>query len=130
MFAEVCIPKEVIDRWDDALCGAFLLIVPKLYCPFKDCFVMLLDENKGGEEIRESECPFCHRLFCARCHVPWHPSVGCEEFQKLNMDERGIQDLLVRELANQKKWKRCPQCKFYVEKIEGCLHITCSDAGE
>ncbi|PNX78649.1 putative E3 ubiquitin-protein ligase RNF217-like protein, partial [Trifolium pratense] len=51
--------------------------------------------------------------------------IGCEEYQKLNVDERGREDLLVRELANQKKWKRCPRCRFYVEKNEGCLHITC-----
>ena len=29
-----------------------------------------------------------------------------------------------RELAREKKWRRCLQCKFYVEKTEGCLHIT------
>ncbi|KAI5400924.1 E3 ubiquitin-protein ligase RSL1 [Lathyrus oleraceus] len=120
------LPKELIDRWDDAMCEALLLTVPKFYCPFKDCSAMLLDEDEeGGEGIRESECPFCHRLFCARCHVSWHPGVSCEEFQTLNVDERGSQDLLVRELANQKKWKRCSRCRFYVEKKEGCLHITC-----
>ncbi|XP_061376556.1 E3 ubiquitin-protein ligase RSL1-like [Gastrolobium bilobum] len=118
------LPKDVLDRWDDALCEALLLTVPKFYCPFKDCSAMLLDDNEG-EGIRESECPFCHRLFCARCYVPWHPGVLCEVFLTLNEDERAREDLLVRELANQKKWSRCPQCKFYVEKTEGCLHITC-----
>ncbi|KAL5070176.1 hypothetical protein RYX36_021063 [Vicia faba] len=119
------LPKELIDRWDDAMTEALLLTVPKFYCPFKDCSAMLLDEDEEGGEIRESECPFCHRLFCARCHVSWHPGVSCEEFQTLNVDERGREDLLVRELANQKKWKRCSKCRFYVEKKEGCLHITC-----
>ncbi|PNY02504.1 putative E3 ubiquitin-protein ligase RNF144A-like protein [Trifolium pratense] len=122
------LPKELIDKWNDSLCESLFITVPKFYCPFKDCSAMLLDENEGGGEeeyIRESECPFCHRLFCARCHVPWHPGIGCEEYQKLNVDERGREDLLVRELANQKKWRRCPKCKFYVEKNEGCLHITC-----
>ncbi|XP_045787340.1 E3 ubiquitin-protein ligase RSL1-like [Trifolium pratense] len=119
------LPKALIDRWDDALSEALLLTVPKFYCPFKDCSAMLLGENEGVGDIRESECPFCHRLFCARCYVPWHPGVGCEEYQKMNPDERGREDLLVKELAKQKKWKRCPRCKFYVEKRDGCLHITC-----
>jgi E3 ubiquitin-protein ligase RNF144 len=125
---ESCIsllPKDLFDKWNDALCEALFCSVPKFYCPFKDCSAMLLDENEGVEDIRESECPFCHRLFCARCHVPWHPGIGCEEYQKLNVDERGSDDLVVRELANQKKWRRCPTCKFYVEKNGGCLHITC-----
>lgn len=42
----------------------------------------------------------------------------------MNVDERGREDLLVRELANKKKWKRCPRCRFYVEKNDGCLHIS------
>ncbi|PNX95389.1 putative E3 ubiquitin-protein ligase RNF144A-like protein, partial [Trifolium pratense] len=70
------LPKELIDKWNDSLCESLFITVPKFYCPFKDCSAMLLDENEGGGEeeyIRESECPFCHRLFCARCHVPWHP---------------------------------------------------------
>ncbi|XP_061376510.1 E3 ubiquitin-protein ligase RSL1-like [Gastrolobium bilobum] len=118
------LPKNVLDKWNDALCEAFLLTVPKFYCPFKDCSAMLLDDKEEGC-IRESECPFCHRLFCARCHVPWHPGFECEEFQTLNEDKRARDDLLLIELANEKKWSRCPQCKFYVEKTEGCLHITC-----
>ncbi|KAJ7962714.1 RBR-type E3 ubiquitin transferase [Quillaja saponaria] len=117
------VPKELLDRWDDALCEAFILTIPKVYCPFKDCAAMLVDDNEG-EVIRESECPFCHKLFCARCNVPWHPGLECEEFQKMNEDERRSEDL-VKALASEKKWKRCPQCKYYVEKTQGCLHITC-----
>ncbi|KAK2458361.1 E3 ubiquitin-protein ligase RNF144A [Trifolium repens] len=119
------LPKELIDRWDDALSEALLLTVPKFYCPFKDCSAMLLTENEGVGDIRESECPFCHRLFCARCLVTWHPGVGCEEYQKLNPNERGREDLLLRELAKKKKWKRCPRCRHYIEKRDGCLHMTC-----
>ncbi|KAM2993604.1 hypothetical protein FF2_045682 [Malus domestica] len=32
---------------------------------------------------------------------------------------------MVLELAKKNKWRRCPTCKFIVEKNEGCLHITC-----
>ncbi|KAH9667635.1 RING-type domain-containing protein [Citrus sinensis] len=65
------------------------------------------------------------RLFCAQCYVPWHPGVNCEEYQRLNVDERGREDLMVRELAKEKKWSRCPHCKYYVERTEGCPHMTC-----
>ncbi|KAL5542618.1 hypothetical protein UlMin_010328 [Ulmus minor] len=122
------LPKEVIERWNDALCEALLLSCERFYCPFRDCSAVLFSEKDGEdseEVIMESECPICHRLFCAQCLVPWHPGVGCEEFQRLNEDERGRDDLMVRELAKEKNWKRCPRCKYYVEKTEGCLHITC-----
>lgn len=63
------LPKDLLDRWDQALCEALFLSTPKFYCPFKDCSAMLLAENEeeGGDHqaIREAECPVCHRLFCA-----------------------------------------------------------------
>uniref|UniRef100_A0A5B7BRQ3 RBR-type E3 ubiquitin transferase n=1 Tax=Davidia involucrata TaxID=16924 RepID=A0A5B7BRQ3_DAVIN len=117
------IPKEVLDRWDEAICESLILASQKFYCPFRDCSAMLV--NDGVEVIRESECPICRRLFCAQCDVPWHSGVECEEYQRLNEYERGREDLMVRELARDKHWMRCPNCKFIVEKSEGCLHMTC-----
>lgn len=117
------IPKEVIERWDEALTESLIIDSQKFYCPFKDCSAMLIKDTE--ELIRESECPECRRLFCAHCRSSWHSGIECEEFQNLNADERGREDLMVRELAKEKNWKRCPQCKFYVEKTQGCLHMTC-----
>uniref|UniRef100_A0A0A9ELG3 IBR domain-containing protein n=1 Tax=Arundo donax TaxID=35708 RepID=A0A0A9ELG3_ARUDO len=28
-------------------------------------------------------------------------------------------------MAKGKKWRRCPRCKYLVDKQEGCVHITC-----
>ncbi|KAK4587803.1 hypothetical protein RGQ29_018986 [Quercus rubra] len=105
------LPKDVFERWDNALC--------------EELFAMLLNDNEEGEAIRESECPFCHRLFCALCSVPWHSGVDCEEFQRLNEDEKERDDLIFSELAKEKKWRRCPHCKYHVERTDGCLHMTC-----
>ncbi|KAL4628965.1 hypothetical protein ACB092_05G274600 [Castanea dentata] len=118
------LPKDVFERWDEALCEE-LFGSQWFYCPYKDCSAMLLNDNEEGEAIRESECPFCHRLFCAQCSLPWHSGVDCEEFQRLNGDEKERDDLVFRELAKEKKWMMCPQCKYHVERTDGCLHMTC-----
>ncbi|XAR50430.1 Ubiquitin--protein ligase [Bertholletia excelsa] len=115
--------SEMIARWDELLCESMIPASEKFYCPFKDCSALMVNDGSGG--ILESECPVCHRLFCAQCYVPWHDGIACEEFQRLNEDERGRDDLMVRELAKSQKWKRCPFCKYYVEKTQGCLHMTC-----
>ncbi|XP_031392648.1 probable E3 ubiquitin-protein ligase RNF144A-B isoform X2 [Punica granatum] len=123
---EVCVgilPKDVLDAWDKKLCEALILEDHKFYCPFRDCSAMLV--NDCEKVIEQSECPHCHRLFCAQCRVPWHTGVACMEFQALNEDERGSDDLLLRKLANEKNWRRCPQCKFFVERTQGCPHIIC-----
>ncbi|CAN1343925.1 E3 ubiquitin-protein ligase RSL1 [Linum perenne] len=118
------LPKGVIEQWEEVLCRDWIGDSQRYYCPFRDCSAMLLVEPQE-ELIRESECPYCHRLFCAQCGVPWHPDVTCEVFQSLGEDERGREDIMVMEMAKSNKWSRCPRCLFYVERTEGCPHITC-----
>jgi len=115
------IPKEVLDRWENALCENVVLGSQKFYCPFKDCSAMMICDAE--EVITVSECPYCNRLFCAQCKVSWHAGSDCKEFQ--NGFEREREDLMVMELAKTKSWKRCPKCKFYVERIAGCTRISC-----
>ncbi|XAR50429.1 hypothetical protein NMG60_11004756 [Bertholletia excelsa] len=111
---------EVAAKWEDLLCESAIPASEKFYCPFRDCSAMLVMDGEKG--IKEAECPMCHRLFCAECHVAWHSEVTCEEFKR---NERGREDLIMEELAKSKRWMRCPNCKYYVEKTQGCLHMTC-----
>ncbi|GJV19835.1 zinc finger, C6HC-type containing protein [Tanacetum coccineum] len=107
----------------DALCESLILGSEKFYCPFKDCSALLV--NDGGGAVTSSECPHCNRLFCAQCKVTWHSGICCSEYQSLRKDERDPSDLMLMDLAKNNKWKRCPNCNFYVEKIDGCDDIHC-----
>ncbi|KAI3852328.1 hypothetical protein MKW92_007511 [Papaver armeniacum] len=122
-FCRSILPPEVYDRWGKALCESLILAPQKFYCPFKDCSALLVDDGEGG--ILESECPHCNRLFCAQCKVPWHSGIICADFQKLNVDERGNEDIMLMKTAKKNQWQRCPKCKFYVERTSGCLFIKC-----
>ncbi|KAJ1700492.1 hypothetical protein LUZ63_000271 [Rhynchospora breviuscula] len=117
------LPSEVFERWENALCESMLLDAQNFYCPFKDCSALMVDD--GDETVTRAECPSCRRLFCAACKVAWHAGLSCEEFGKLGKDERGKEDLLMMQVAKEKKWRRCPSCKYFVEKRDGCQHITC-----
>nr|XP_043619923.1 probable E3 ubiquitin-protein ligase ARI9 [Erigeron canadensis] len=118
------LPKQVLEKWEAALCESLITQSEKfIYCPFKDCSAMLVDD--GGVVVTTSECPYCNRLFCARCRVAWHSGMDCSEFKSLENGERDPQDVMLMNLAKNKKWMRCPSCKFYVERISGCLHISC-----
>lgn len=118
------IPKDVFERWGDALCEAMILGSNNFsYCPFKDCSALMLADRELG--VAKHKCPSCGRMFCAKCNVAWHSGVSCEGFQRLGPDERGGEDLKLLEIAKRKKWMRCPKCKYYVEKTQGCLHVTC-----
>ncbi|KAK4391913.1 hypothetical protein Sango_1969100 [Sesamum angolense] len=121
------LPKQVFDRWGDALCEAVILASEKFYCPYKDCSALLIDDQSvENEVIMQSECPDCNRLFCVQCKVPWHSGMACSDFQKLKEDERSNEDIMLMNLAKSRKWMRCPKCKFYVERSSGCLFMRCS----
>jgi len=119
------IPLQLFQRWGAALCDSSLGEL-KFYCPFKECSALLVDDPGHGEAvITNVECPHCCRMFCAQCKVPWHDGVTCTEFQRLGKDERGWEDLMLRKVAQESKWQRCPKCKMYVERIAGCVFIIC-----
>ncbi|KAL3512020.1 hypothetical protein ACH5RR_024737 [Cinchona calisaya] len=124
-FVKGMIPENVVARWEELRSEATILDSQKFYCPYKNCSAMLVNDAEEEIVIRESECPVCRRLFCAKCRVPWHPGFECEEFQKLKVDEKGNDDLTVHVLAQKNKWTKCPNCKFLVDKNEGCIHMTC-----
>ncbi|KAK6127914.1 hypothetical protein DH2020_038343 [Rehmannia glutinosa] len=118
------VPRDVLSTWDEIICKSMILPWQRFYCPYKSCSVLLVKDS-DEEVIGEAECPLCRRLFCVECKVPWHSGIGCEEFSRMNENERGRDDLMVHELAKRNGWQRCPSCKFFVEKNEGCLHMTC-----
>ncbi|KAG4974855.1 hypothetical protein AAZX31_11G202100 [Glycine max] len=80
--------SEVIVRWETVRCESLIVGLEKTYCPFKDCSVLLV--NDGEKDVISAECPSCHRLFCARCKVPWHGIMSCEEFQEIERSKDEI----------------------------------------
>ncbi|EOA33020.1 hypothetical protein CARUB_v10016351mg [Capsella rubella] len=122
------IPKDVFDRWEKILCESLISSWEKFYCPFKDCSGMMVNDGGGDANVTQTECPSCHRLFCVQCKVAWHAGIGCEEFQRFGNAKKKSsdeEDALLIQMAKNKQWRRCPRCKYYVDKVDGCLHINC-----
>ncbi|KAL8502154.1 hypothetical protein ACS0TY_021314 [Phlomoides rotata] len=112
--------SEVIGRWEEAIAESTIVASQKIQCPFENCSEIMV--NDGGV-ITECECPWCHRLFCAKCKVPWHHGLDCKEIQRSNRGKKEKEKLKL--LARENNWKKCPNCKVFVDKTEGCIHITC-----
>nr|XP_043639411.1 E3 ubiquitin-protein ligase RNF144B-like [Erigeron canadensis] len=115
---KLILPKETLIKWDDFQCESSIPEWQKLYCPFGDCSVLLINDDY---RISKIDCPVCKRSMCAVCRVPWHSEFSCWEFGTLRMT--GEEDDMAVALAEKKKWKQCPNCNFFVEKAEGCVHI-------
>ncbi|KAH0687407.1 hypothetical protein KY285_017972 [Solanum tuberosum] len=102
----------------------------KLYCPYKKCSKLLIHDptSKEAKIFIRGKCPWCAGLLCARCRVTWHTGRDCQQFQKEEKDRED--DLRVKLLAENHKWKNCPHCNTLVDKVDGCAHIACRCKGE
>ncbi|KAK4778194.1 hypothetical protein SAY87_018381 [Trapa incisa] len=102
---------EVFARWCDLLCESALLGYDRCYCPNKDCQELIVDEC-GDKRAKKIWCPGCRRSCCFRCAEPWVGRNGhkCER---------------VEVVIGTEVLRRCPGCKYYVEKNGGCSVIHC-----
>ncbi|KEH34168.1 probable E3 ubiquitin-protein ligase RNF217 [Medicago truncatula] len=117
------LPNEIIVDWESANCEASIALKEKIYCPYKNCSLLLVNDEAGA--VTSCECPSCHRLFCAQCKVPWHANMNCQEFQNSEIGQGLKQsDRKFLELAKREKWKRCPKCSMHVQRTTGCVAVT------
>ncbi|KIM86639.1 hypothetical protein PILCRDRAFT_96062 [Piloderma croceum F 1598] len=68
-------------------------------------------------------CPSCLSAICTSCHEEAHEGMSCAE-RKLHNDP-AEQERLNDQLAIQSGFKRCPECTVWIEKNEGCNHMSC-----
>lgn len=85
----------------------------------------MLINDWNDDSLKESDCPNCWRKLCVQCNVPWHTDISCEEYEKLDVNERETEDIMLKKIAEKEHWMRCRQCGFYVQKIDGCCFVKC-----
>jgi hypothetical protein len=75
-------------------------------CKGKKPFIAMLQElgqcSQGANVMARSE------FYCTIC-----------------MEAVDLKHLLLRKVARESRWQRCPKCKMYVERAQGCVYIVC-----
>ena len=103
--------KKLISKYNKFKIRAEILKDPnKKQCPKPDC-QSYLEKNQNTKYVK---CKKGHE-YCFECLRPPHGKSSCEQLME--------KDFL--------KWKKnrivkkCPRCKIFTEKNEGCNHMTC-----
>lgn len=87
-------------------------------CPSTDCKYVF---QFACEE--EFTCPVCGKHYCLKCQVEFHEGMTCEQYRKVNSPLSEDSQFLL--MAQGSRFKQCPNCKFWVEKAQGCDHMVC-----
>lgn len=65
------------------------------------------------------ECPDCLALFCFICGSNWHEPLTCDQVKQFKSFDHESLTWISRNT------KKCPKCKWPIEKNSGCDHMTC-----
>ncbi|KAL2938233.1 hypothetical protein RDABS01_021682, partial [Bienertia sinuspersici] len=112
---------------------ASIPVAEKVYCPYLRCSALMSKaevsdftkkDNVVGRIIAARKCLKCHGLFCINCRVPWHKSMTCTEYSKLNPHPQ-LEDAKLKSLATRNLWRQCVKCNHMIELAQGCYHMTC-----
>jgi ariadne-1 len=89
----------------------------RVYCPAKGCGQWIKPSNMHKLQGRKyGRCPRCKTKVCTLCNNKLHTSGDCPK----DPETKRLVDL-----AKEKGWQRCYNCKAMVELKEGCNHMTC-----
>lgn len=91
----------------------------RLYCPTRGCGEWVkpskirMDLTYGRKYAR---CSRCNTKICVLCSAKFHTRRECPRDEETNR---------LVEMAKEKGWQRCYNCRAVVELKEGCNHMTC-----
>lgn len=113
--------KDLVTKYEKFSMNNYLMNHKDNYscCPTPGCEYVFFYE-KGENRLL---CPMCHKDYCLFCKETWHNGMTCEEYRD-SKDIKKLDEKFI-DLANRARYKICPNCGAWVEKVEGCNNMQC-----
>ncbi|CAH2047620.1 unnamed protein product [Thlaspi arvense] len=124
--ASLLTPK-VRALWARMIQDESIPVTDRVYCPNLRCSALMsrTEISKSTEQDGSMRCCFkCGKPFCISCIVSWHSNLSWDDYKRLGPYPT-TNDMLLKVLANQEKWRQCRKCKHMIELSEGCSKVTC-----
>lgn len=98
-------------------------------CP-QCCHIMKLDiklfkRKKTKKHPTKVKCEECSFDWCFECHAPWHENISCKQYKKSDKSFKQWTKEYT-DKSDQINARRCPECKTFIQRSDGCQHMICS----
>ncbi|XP_010431010.1 PREDICTED: probable E3 ubiquitin-protein ligase rbrA [Camelina sativa] len=123
--SKVLKPK-VIQMWKHKMKEDSIPVAERIYCPYLNCSTLMSKTAiSRSDQSNDAACVKCAGLFCIDCKVPSHSGLSCTEYQELHPYTLVDDDLKLKSLAQNQKWRQCVKCRHLIELNLGCNHMIC-----
>lgn len=95
------------------------------FCPNEECG----NRSIGGTIIRAKNTCMEFKLACSECHIKVCRKCGLNHSLLVGCQSHTGNEFVKWKNTTSQGCKRCPGCDMYIEKNEGCNHMTCGRCG-
>ncbi|XP_047379184.1 E3 ubiquitin-protein ligase RNF144A isoform X2 [Sciurus carolinensis] len=122
---ECMVAAEIMQRYKKLQFEREVLFDPcRTWCPASSCQAVCQLQDMGLQTPQLVQCKACDMEFCSSCRARWHPGQGCPETMPITFLPGETSSAFKME-GDDAPIKRCPKCKVYIERDEGCAQMMC-----
>lgn len=124
---ECMVAAEIMQRYKKLQFEREVLLDPcRTWCPASTCQAVCQLQDMGLQSPQLVQCKACAMEFCSACKASWHPGQGCPETMPITFLPGETSSAFKLE-EDDAPIKRCPKCKVYIERDEGCAQMMCKN---
>nr|XP_056712593.1 E3 ubiquitin-protein ligase RNF144A isoform X2 [Euleptes europaea] len=124
---ECMVASEIMQRYKKLQFEREVLLDPcRTWCPSSSCQAVCQLQETGPQNPQLVQCQSCDIEFCSACKSHWHPGQGCQENMPITFLPGETSSVFKME-EDDAPIKRCPKCKVYIERDEGCAQMMCKN---
>ncbi|XP_026854802.2 probable E3 ubiquitin-protein ligase RNF144A-B isoform X2 [Electrophorus electricus] len=99
----------------------------RTWCPSSSCQAVCQLKATEASTAQLVQCPDCSLRFCSACQADWHGGEVCQESLPVMTFESEDNGSMGSHEEDEALIKRCPKCKVYIERDEGCAQMMCTN---
>ncbi|KAG5857295.1 hypothetical protein ANANG_G00017940 [Anguilla anguilla] len=125
---ECMVATEIMQKYRKLQFEKEVLLDPcRTWCPSSTCQAVCQLKETDAALPQRVQCAVCSLEFCSACKIRWHPGQACQENQPITAFLPGETSSFYKADEDDAPIKRCPKCKVYIERDEGCAQMMCKN---